>query len=280
MWQADVKNGKLKDEQTQWHYLHTNHLGTPYMATNKAGQKTWRTYSQAFGESIIDKASTTPVNLRFPGQYFDEETSTPYNFQRDYSPYTGRYLQSDPIGLEGGENLYAYVYNDPLGYIDPEGELPPLAPIVWTYIRCVASCTARSMVHDALTGRLGDCIPETLADHTKDCALGCLVPKKWFGKMQAKRGKSDLPGDAKKRNGAKAPGKPGEKEGFKDPQRGETWKCIKTAKGTRCGWLDACGDLWCPTGWGEDAHGSPHWDIQSDKNLRNVYPGGHVRRRK
>ncbi len=190
VWQADISNGKLKDEQTQWHYLHTDHLGTPYMATNKQGQRTWRAHAKSFGEAIIDKNSTTTVNLRFPGQYYDEETGTHYNFHRDYSPYTGRYLQADPIGLDGGENLYAYVYNDPIGYIDPEGEVPPLAPIVWTYMRCVASCTARSMVHDALTGGLGDCIPETLADHTKDCALECVFPNRLLGKLNA--GKSNF----------------------------------------------------------------------------------------
>ena len=92
--------------------------------------------------------------------------------------------------MDGGENLYAYVYNDPIGYIDPEGEVPPLAPIVWTYMRCVASCTARSMVHDALTGGLGDCIPETLADHTKDCALECVFPNRLLGKLNA--GKSNF----------------------------------------------------------------------------------------
>ena len=122
IWQADISNGKLKDEQTQWHYLHTDNLGTPFMATNKQGQKTWRAHANSFGEAIIDKNSTTTVNLRFPGQYFDEETQTHYNFQRDYNPYTGRYLQADPIGLNGGLHLYRYAYNSPLMYMDPEGE--------------------------------------------------------------------------------------------------------------------------------------------------------------
>ena len=138
VWQADVKNGKLTDEQTQWHYLHTDHLGTPFMATNKQGQRTWRAYQQAFGEAVIDKDATTTVNLRFPGQYFDEETGTHYNFQRDYSPYTGRYLQADPIGLNGGLNLYRYAYNSPLMYMDPEGEIVWM-PIIFAVFSTVAS---------------------------------------------------------------------------------------------------------------------------------------------
>ncbi|MGP1666928.1 MAG: RHS repeat-associated core domain-containing protein [Rhodanobacter sp.] len=58
-----------------------------------------------------------------PGQYFDKETNTHYNYFRDYDPAIGRYLQSDLIGLRGGINTYGYVGADPLGAIDSEGLL-------------------------------------------------------------------------------------------------------------------------------------------------------------
>jgi len=59
--------------------------------------------------------------MRFPGQYYDQETGLHYNWNRYYDPKTGRYLTPDPIGLHGGINLFVYVLNRPLNGIDPEG---------------------------------------------------------------------------------------------------------------------------------------------------------------
>ena len=61
------------------------------------------------------------MNLRFPGQYWDRETQSHYNFHRDYRPDAGRYLQSDPIGLQGGMNLFAYVEGNALSNLDFDG---------------------------------------------------------------------------------------------------------------------------------------------------------------
>ncbi len=85
-----------------------------------------------------------------------------------------------------------------------------------------------------------------------------------------------IPKDAKDPNGAKAPGKPGPAEGFKDPKGGERW--VKNPNGRGYGWLDDKGRVWVPSGQGASAHGGPQWDVQTPGGgYDNVYPGGHVR---
>jgi RHS repeat-associated protein len=71
----------------------------------------------------------------FPGQYYDQETGLHYNYFRYYDPETGRYITSDPIGLEGGVNTYSYVNNRPtikfdlFGLIEfPNDFIGPLPP--------------------------------------------------------------------------------------------------------------------------------------------------------
>ena len=180
LWQADL-NGKSTLSEANFHYLATDHLGTPILATDKQGNKTWRSYSEAFGNTGVENGSSAEINLRFPGQYWDKETGLHQNYFRDYSPARGRYVQSDPTGLWGGLNTYGYAYNDPLGYIDPTGEVP-IAPIVVGYLRCVVSCTGQAAAMEGLFGDLKCFDP---AQAAKDCALSCANPLNWFGKFKS-----------------------------------------------------------------------------------------------
>ena len=120
VWQAETPNGSLTDPKARYDWLHTDHLGTPILATTKEGQTSWKAIAESFGATQIIEQDIE-VNLRFPGQYFDAETGTYYNFHRDYRPNAGRYLQSDPIGVGGGGNVYGYVDNNALIHTDPIG---------------------------------------------------------------------------------------------------------------------------------------------------------------
>ena len=107
-------------------YLHTDHLLTPRIATNEQQKIVWHWQSDAFGETAAENdpdkdGQRTQIQLRFPGQYADEESGLYYNVFRYYDPKNGRYTQSDPIGLGGGVNSFTYVGGGPLASADSLG---------------------------------------------------------------------------------------------------------------------------------------------------------------
>ena len=118
-------DGSVKDQEIS--YIHTDHLNTPRVATNQDQEVVWRWDSDAFGEQkaqrdVDQDGKKVKISLRFPGQYFDQESKLHYNHHRDYDPKIGRYVQSDPIGLFGGVNRYSYVGGNPLTRSDPKGQ--------------------------------------------------------------------------------------------------------------------------------------------------------------
>ncbi|MFT3664269.1 RHS repeat-associated core domain-containing protein [Piscinibacter sp.] len=107
------------------YYIHTDHLATPRIVLNTAGQQRWSWLAEPFGTSAPNanpqSLGTFTFNLRHPGQYADAESGLFYNYFRDYDASTGRYAQSDPIGLVGDINTYAYVGGNPVSFVDPPG---------------------------------------------------------------------------------------------------------------------------------------------------------------
>ena len=124
------------------YWVHADHLGTPQVLTDAAAAVVWDADYRPFGEATVSGALT--FNLRFPGQYADAETGLHYNYFRDYDPTTGRYIQSDPIGLRGGWNTYGYVGGNPTRFYDRFGLKPD--PV------CVAAYQAGGVVIGATGG--------------------------------------------------------------------------------------------------------------------------------
>jgi len=115
-------NGRLIGRMAgnQAYAIHDDQVGRPEAVTDPSRNIVWAAQNLAFTRNVTVAGVT--LNLGFPGQYYDAETSAWNNGFRDYKSGLGRYVESDPIGLGGGINTYAYVENEPVSGIDPKGE--------------------------------------------------------------------------------------------------------------------------------------------------------------
>ncbi len=108
------------EEEKKLYYFHTDQIGTPLEMTDVDGSVVWQATYKAWGEVEAFAVNEVAQNLRFQGQYFDDETGLHYNTFRYYDSEVGRFITQDPIGLWGGDNLYRYVPN-PTAWVDPKG---------------------------------------------------------------------------------------------------------------------------------------------------------------
>jgi len=129
----------------QLYAIHADHLSTPRRLTNAQGQVAWQWLLTGFGEvspttaaqgyvqpgsaaagSLPSYGPDVTFDLRYPGQQWDEESGLAFNINRYYDKTSGRYIQADPIGLDGGWNRFGYVGGNPLNAVDPQGLSPVL----------------------------------------------------------------------------------------------------------------------------------------------------------
>jgi len=153
--------GIVRGPTAEIFYAYTDPVGRPWVVTDAQDRPRWQWPLGPFGDwpPSENPSGLGPftLNLRFPGQYFDKETQTHYNIFRDYDPQIGRYLQSDPVGLVGGLNLYAYVGGNPLSKTDPTG--------------LVAEGNG-NLFHGSVP-QDGVCSPPAQAGNSNKCVLDC-----------------------------------------------------------------------------------------------------------
>ncbi len=168
-----------------------------------------------------------------------------------------RWVSRDPIGYEGGVNLFEYVGSNPVGYVDPSGRN---AVVIGIGFGAEAGAGAGAVFGP----------PGAVAGAVVGGTVGGLAGW-WAGNRLGQWLFSKPPSDAYDPQGPKAPGKPRYEDGFCDPKEGESW--VRNPNGRGYGWEDGRGDVWVPTGKGGRAHGGPHWDVQTPgKGYRNVRP--------
>ena len=159
------------------YYLHDDMLGTPQLATDSSQNIQWQASYDPFGQASV--SGTITQNLRLPGQYFDVESGWNHNGFRDYAPTLGRYIEPDPLGIQGSNtsnnyqagrfssedqaefedvnlDLYVYASDDPINYTDPTG---------CSFKNCAAALTELT----AALARLAEREAEHAAHGGKDC---------------------------------------------------------------------------------------------------------------
>lgn len=124
----DYENAQAAPDKCRMYFVFSNHLGAPTLIEDEKGEPVWAARIEAYGNAIVAIGQNFHMPLRFPGHYFDAETGLHYNRFRYYSPELGRYLQSDPEGISGGLNLYAYAEGNPLRWVDVRGLKCPNHP--------------------------------------------------------------------------------------------------------------------------------------------------------
>jgi RHS repeat-associated protein len=118
---AQAGNVACSAQAEKLYFVSSDHLNTPRSVSDEKGNVVWTWEGEPFGSAPASDDNGFQFNLRFPGQYLDQETGLHYNYHRDYDRQIGGYIQSDPIGLTGGTNTYAYVSGNPLTFEDPFG---------------------------------------------------------------------------------------------------------------------------------------------------------------
>ena len=172
--------------------VHTDHLDTPRMLTDAGQAVVWRQSHEAYGTAVLDPGnSVTDFQVRFPGQYLDEETGFHYNFFRYHDPSVGRYISADPIGQRADVNTFSYARNDPMAFVDPDGRDPlfdgsgaHIAQTVVDAMNAHGDAQAASDKADDLekSGRFGPTVlrpglePRSKSDY-RHCLASCLITK-------------------------------------------------------------------------------------------------------
>jgi RHS repeat-associated protein len=166
--------------------FHTDALGSVVAISNGSGAVTYKAQYDPWGEILAQEGMTNP-DYTFVGAYGVRRMAAPNGTQvttkytmgvRHYDAYAGRFLQEDPIGLQGGDvNFYRYSNNNPVKYIDPSGHTSRDA--------CSKKCTGRARIlggNSNTIGRPGGFSGDTVGDILVEAGTAAIDTAQWGGK--------------------------------------------------------------------------------------------------
>lgn len=169
-----ASSGALNDKL---YYVQPDHLGSPRVVIDPSREKAiwvWSLTGEVFGNDVPDQdvdrdGIVFGFDLRFPGQRSDVVSGLNYNYFRDYEFATGRYVESDPIGLKGGAATYAYVSGRPTLNTDPVGLMDVYSPIFCamypTLCNELMACRANPSACKAKFCRAGNALYHPMCDN-------------------------------------------------------------------------------------------------------------------
>jgi len=190
--------------------IFADHLNTPRAVADSTGKVLWRWDTEPFGSGKPNQDADGDgvafvYNLRFPGQYYDVETGLHYNYFRDYDPRIGRYLQSDPIGLAGGDfSMYSYVNEKPTGKIDSKGMESASVSLMGSPPALTASQAEFVLGIYLSAATAGEAIPIIITKITKSkCLAETIKNEKILKEMREKLAEAEDIDDMWRRNQAR-----------------------------------------------------------------------------
>ncbi len=243
-----------------------------------------------FGRLIGTPTGLAAINTqRYSSKDWHNASGFYYFGYRFYDPATQRWLNRDPIGEDGGGNLYRFNYNNSLAWIDPDGD-SPIGIIIGGGYGSIIGGIGRGIIGGgigtiALPG--GGTISGAALGEAFGASVGAALGG-WFGSLLPDSPALSFPNtpplvpppDRREARTIKAPGIPTAADGYFPPERGRgsDGELVPNPNGPGKGYPAGDGGVWVPTGVAAGAHGGPHWDVPyPGGKYKNIYPGGRIR---
>ena len=239
----------------------------------------WWSYSHNNGYDTA--AYNNP--FRYRGYYYDCDLGYYYLGSRYYDASVGRFINADGALYHNllGYNMFAYCNNNPVNYVDYNGELAIAIGLTFYVAAKTVAAISAAVITAYVAATAVTVVAETVQEVIDYASANQAEDQTASPPQSVSEPEESVEVDEKGRPVVKPKQQPTEKEGYAPPKSGPEW--VKSKDGKKSGWKDKNGNIWIPAPTGSrEAHGGGHWDVQrpDGKGYTNVYPKGKVRHSK